>query len=460
MQIVPQRRSRVAAGNALPKQDVSFGELRQQMLQAARAHGISNTAYRVLDALFSRAGLQPDRRRNGVTVLRHWVREDGCHTLLVWPSEAWLAETVGCHPRTIRRAIRELREAGLIEREHRAGGTPGRRNGANLDSLTRLIVPTPERMPKPRLRFNGSAEELAAAARAGDPKARTMLVDAATALAEWTRDAIDEQTRGMVEGVDRRTRDVLAVIGSTIEGVTVGFYAGLPKAASDGVTLLTGVDEQAAPKASNGEDLRQNGEDKSVRTVRTNLSSPSELSHLNSFKPNQTDAIENAQPVAGKDEVGLVRFAEPEADPSDPAYRVESDETADTRVEEHGWGESGPELSDLRPWMVEEAVAAYPNLAAYRHESKTMLNAFRKARGYPPRCTNRNVERMVEIGMRRTDAEGIAREYESQPDALRDMIDALRAEAREGGIENPAGLLRYRLTQAKAKRSGGYSVTQ
>ena len=511
METVPQRRSRVAAGNVLPKQDVSFGELRQRMLQAARAHDISNTAYRVLDALFSCAGLQPDRRRNGVTVLRHWVREDGCHTLLVWPSEAWLAETVGCHPRTIRRAIRELREAGLIEREQRAGGTPGKRNGANLDSLTRLIVPTPERMPKPRLQLNGSAEELAAAARAGDPKARTMLVDAATALAEWTRDAIDEQTRGMVEGMDRRNRDVLAVIGSTIEGVTVGFYAGLPKAASDGVTLLTGVDEQAAPKASNGEDLRQNGEDKSVRTVRTNLSSPSELSQENSFKPNQPDAIENAQPVAGKDEVGLVRFAEPEADPSDPAYRVESDETAEVdptlaglNAEQreavvHCWpdperrqavrdaaatpytGErSGVERDrfGLRSRDLWRMILKWPErridelfmsrqwrrLEELRRvmdgESLEMFEAQPKPDAPAPRSMNGLIERMVSNRVKRETAQALYEQHKQDPERIRQACFDAERGVKEGTCRNPAGLIVSKLNKAIKRASEGYSWAQ
>ena len=152
MQTVPQRRSRVAAGNGLPKQDVSIGELRQRLTDAADLHGVSSTARVVLNALAMRAGLAPDRRecRRGTVVQRHWVRPDGFHVLLVWPGEGWLAEKVGKDPRTIRRAIRELVAAELIERKPRAGGARCSRNGGNLSTETHLLVPPKDQMPKTR----------------------------------------------------------------------------------------------------------------------------------------------------------------------------------------------------------------------------------------------------------------------------------------------------------------------
>ena len=516
METVPQRRSRVAAGNALPNTGFSLPEMRQRMLQAARALDISNTAYRVLDALFSRAGLQPDRRRNGVTVLRHWVREDGCHALQVWPSEAWLAETAGCHPRTIRRAIRELREAGLIEREHRAGGTPGRRNGANLDSLTRLIVPTPERMPKARLRFHGSAEDLAARARAGDPKARAALVEATKALTEWARDTLDahaEQARRMVKGfVDRAVPDVLAVIAS-IGGGPVGFYASRLQPTQAAGTLPAGIDGEDTPKAPGSMGLRQNGEDKSVRTVRTNLSSPSELSQENSFKPNQPDAIENAQPVAGKDEVGLVGFAgktaDP-ADPSDPACPVESDEAAEvdptlaglnaeqreavvlcwpdpekrqairdaaatpyagerSGAEGDRFGLRGRDLwRMIQKWPTETVELwrskQWRRLEEMRRvmdgESLEMFEAWPKPDAPAPRSMNGLIERMVSNGVKRETAQALYEQHKQNPERIRQAcFDAERGK-REGTSHTPAGLVVSKLNKAGKRASEGYSWSQ
>jgi len=468
---LPRARARAEVAGALPKQDVSIGELRQRLADAADLHGVSSTARVVLNALARRAGLAPDRRecRRGTVVQRHWVRADGFHVLLVWPGEGWLAEKVGKDPRTIRRAMKELVAAGLIERKARAGGAPGSRNGANLPTETHLLVPPKDRMPKARLRFHGSPADLAALAREGDPKARAALVDAAKALSEWTLDTVDtqaEQARRMVKGfVDRAASDVLAVIAS-IGGGPVGFYASLPQPAQARGTLLTGIDGEDTPKASGSLDLHQNGEDISDRTVRTDLSSP--LITFRRTLKNQTKATASIdtepQPVG----VGLDCFAgqaaEP-SEPSDPACPVETVETAEAEGEEHGWGQDGPELCDLTEDMIRDAVAAFPNLAAYTNEPKTMLDAWRKLRGYQPRSTTKYFEELKALGVREAKARELAEEFSSNPQVLRESIAGVRsavAESHKGGkaISNPAGLLDYRLKLWRSKRGGNYSPTQ
>jgi hypothetical protein len=369
--------------------------MRQRLADKAASSGVSMTARAVLNALATRAALMPDRResRRGTIVQRHWVRPDGFNVLRVWPGERWLAEKVGRNERTIRRAIKDLVTAGLIERKARAGGAPGRRNGANLPTETLLLVPPKDQMPKAPLRYHGSP---------------------------------------------------------------AGFDTSPPQSTQPAGTLLTGLDGENAPKAAGGMDLRQNGEDIPDRTVRTKLSSP--LITVRGTQENQTNVTASIdakpQPVSAGLDCFARQSAEP-AEPSDPACPVETVETAEADRDEHGWGENGPELSDLRPWMVEKAIAAYPNLAPYKNEPKTMLDGFRKASGYPPGSTNRNIKQMVGIGMRHKDAQKIAREWETQPDRLRDTIAAVREETRGGGIENPAGLLCHRVKEMKARRSGG-----
>lgn len=472
------RRSRVHAGNPAqfapaPEQPKRWA-LRKAWFGLAHSATLSRTATALMDALWDRTNMEPLRDRRGMQP-RYWLHE-GVHVLKVWPSEETLAQELGCDQRTVRRAMKELTKRGLVERQRRSGGAPEHRSGPNRASVTLIRVPTPERMPAFRLRLHGTAADMAAAARRDPALAATLLTSTADTI-----DGILQQVaagqRAWVERAKRMNREVLAMIVRLAHGGVGVVQAERGTLLTDAESLPTVQDTPARDNPRYEAEMTATVQDKSVLPYRTEMSCPSESLNRTLQEPNQGDGTQST-PAAGADEVGLVCFAGQTADPaepSDPACPVESDATANASVEEHGWGESGPELADLTDEMIREAVAEWPNLAGYTHERVTMLNAFRKLRGFGPLrrrrvevqdanapeavMSNDLIERMVSNRVRRETAEALYEQHQRDPERIRQACFDAERGVKEGTCRNPAGLIVSKLNKAAARASseGGYS---
>ena len=452
MTSVPQRRSREVAENPAQNRAVEKWQLEAWSTKWAEQQGVSRTAQVLLAKLWEHANLNPQRVGNTMRP-RHWQR-DGIHWLKVWPSEQTLAASMNCTQRTVRRAMSELRKAGNIERRRRTGGPPENRSGPNRASETMIVVPEPERWAAHRLRIAGTAADIAQAART-DPQVRATLL---TATSETLGKVIEDAGRrwqGAIEGIMRGLRpDVLAAILPMADG-PVGIYRPTLADGQSGTLLTSDPPVQDTPKADPVQDLQSSVQDKSVRAYRTKVSSPTEVSEVNTCK-NQTKRKARSSAPAGRKPSGLVCIAEQTSDPAEQA-----DPTCREQIEPS-------EPDSLTPEQVEQVIAAYPNLHAYRHESRTIEAAWRKLKGLEPRSTARNVERMTRLGVRTKEAQQVAADYRDKPEVLRAAIEGVEQEAEQGGSTNPAGLLMHRLKKAKPNKattkrsepSEGYSWAQ
>lgn len=206
-----------------------------------------------------------------------------------------------------------------------------------------------------------------------------------------------------------------------------------------------------------------------VGTHPTEVSPPTELCKENTLNPNHDSPTSESKPVADSDQVGLVCLARLAVQPTDPICPVKSEGHA------RRWGNDGPQLCDLTEDMIKAVVKEWPNLVAYTHEDNTMLAAWRKQNGYPPRSIqspetvessdgsgggNRLVERMVANGISRKTAEALYEQHHRNPERIgQACFDAERG-AKERTSTNPAGLIVSKLNKAKKRASEGYSWAQ
>lgn len=324
MQSVPQRRSREVAENPAQNRAVEKWQLEAWSTKWAEQHGVSRTAQVLLAKLWEHANLNPQRVGNTMRP-RHWQR-DGIHWLKVWPSEQTLAASMNCTQRTVRRAMSELRKAGNIERRRRTGGPPENRSGPNRASETMIVVPEPERWAAHRLRIAGTAAGIAQAART-DPQVRATLLTATTETLGKVIEDAGRRWQGAIEGIMRGLRpDVLAAILPMADG-PVGIYRPTLADGQSGTLLTSDPPVQDTPKADPVQDLQSSVQDKSVRAYRTKVSSPTEVSEVNTCKnqPNPTASPET-DATDRPDWVGLDCCAgetEQASDPAEPTCPVE-----------------------------------------------------------------------------------------------------------------------------------------
>lgn len=166
---------------------------------------------------------------------------------------------------------------------------------------------------------------------------------------------------------------------------------------------------------------------------------PNQLSHSTSEEQTTPPSKSPSTPkqIATATANGLVGFAEEKAETFDSNR---PDRNLEAAVDERRWGENGPEIEDLTPELLDEVCAKWPNLAAYRHEGKTMCDALRKLYGYPPAETIRKLESELRaIGFRENKVPQIAREFATAPDALRAMMLGVRS------AKNPPAALATRI---------------
>lgn len=93
----------------------------------------------VPNAVLTDTRLTPTERLLYVLLLSYdWQDGNGDRKGFCWPSQATLAELLGCTPRTVQAALARLEAVGLIRVDHRAGG-PG---GGSSNRYTLALCPS------------------------------------------------------------------------------------------------------------------------------------------------------------------------------------------------------------------------------------------------------------------------------------------------------------------------------
>jgi hypothetical protein len=425
MSNVSQRRSREAnRDTAQTQRAAEKHELREQLLQAARNLRVSDRAHRLLVELLKHSNLAPERLKGGATQPRHW-QTPRCDVLRVWPDRQTLADKLGWSLRKVGNALAELEKTELIQRVRRAGGFPGQRTGANRSSLTLLMVPTPERMPAPRLRVTGTVEELAASLREDEELRKQAL---RVIACPWNGAGV--QVERMIHRRTAKTVDDLKAIVRRWR--------------------LVGQDETSTEPTGTDVQTDRNGCAGSRRTDVQDRAHP--LNPVSEPCNNQTKASASIDGEADTERLGLGCFA--------------GEQAAEQALAESECADPDPSCpEDMTPEQVAEVVTAYPNLRPCVDGSnggrKTLFNAWRKLCGKLPDALLRQVKRMTAMGVREPEAKAWAARFQNDPGKLSELIDGVLG---DGTIRDPAGALIFRLKasskQDKRPSAAKYTFTQ
>ena len=406
MNTVSQRRSRETDRDPTQTHRAAEKhELRERLLKAARNLRVSDRAHRLLVELLKHSNLAPERLRGGAMKPRHW-QKPGCDVLRVWPDRQTLADKLGWSLRKVANALAELEKTKLIERERRAGGRPGERTGANQSSVTLLKVPTQDRMPVPRLRVTGTAEEVAFRLREDEEMRKHAL---RVMACPWNGAGVQ---------VERMVKQMAAVCVDDL------------KAKVRRLRLVGQVETSTEPTGTDVQTDR-NGCAGSRRTDVQDRAHP--LNPVSEPCNNQTKASASIAAEADTERLGLGCFA--------------GEQAAEQALAQGECPDPDPSCpEDMTRAHIAKVVSAHPNLFPCVEGSnggrQTLFNAWRKLHGKLPDALLRQVKRMTNMGVGEAEAKVCAEPFRNDPSKLRAAINGVLA---DGTIREPVKVLMFRL---------------